>query len=37
MMRANRRAAIDVLVHHSPIAGSRALGGKNFMLGAAPI
>ena len=34
MVRANRRAAIDVLVHHvASRPGSRVIGGKNFMLG----
>ncbi len=34
MVRANRRAALDLLVHHiANRPGSRVLGGKNFLLG----
>jgi hypothetical protein len=34
MVRANRRAALDLLVHHlANRPGSRILGGRNFMLG----
>lgn len=34
MVKANRRAAIDLLVHHSAnCSNSRVLGGKNFFLG----
>jgi hypothetical protein len=34
MVAANRRAALDILVHHlSHRPGSRVLGGRNFMLG----